>query len=355
MWTIKDRKFGQRLTFFEKWLLYKEIQIRKKSVFDTWKKFKISKSTMYKIINDFKRTRIQNPWILWNTQRPIRSSKTIVNHISSIWESYQYPFTANDVSQSLFKMLRIKLWEKTISQILKESLGLSFKKGKSCPVSLHKKKHELLKCLFVAKMIPFFSTCELLINIDETSFSRHTKIDYSWLKKGYPWKLRNITFINSTSLVTAITSSGKIFAASIDGSGTAFLFEIFLIKLKQFIEEHEQTTLDQWIILMDNASTHRSKTIYKCFKDNHMRVVYIPPYMPELAPIERLFSILKHLTMKRSRGKLINLKLNEADKMINKAIQSIDTWAVQRLWQTFVSEVDNTVDSIFQNAKPHFI
>ena len=76
---------------------------------------------------------------------------------------------------------------------------------------------------------------------------------------------------------------------------------------------------------MDNASMHRSKTIYKCFKDNHMRVVYIPPYIPELAPIERLFSILKHLTMKRSRRKLINLKLNEADKMINKAIQSIDT------------------------------
>ena len=85
------------------------------------------------------------------------------------------------------------------------------------------------------------------------------------------------------------------------------------------------------LIIMDNASTHKSKVIYKIFKDNDMRVVCIPPYMPELAPIERLFSILKHLVLKKSRGKLINLKLNEADKMISKSIRSIDAWTVQRL------------------------
>ena len=72
---------------------------------------------------------------------------------------------------------------------------------------------------------------------------------------------------------------------------------------------------------MDNAATHRSKVIYENFKDNDMRVVYIPPYMPELAPIERLLSILKHLVLKNSRGKLVNLKLNEADKMISKSIR----------------------------------
>ena len=53
--TIKNRKFGERLTFFKKLLLYKEIEIRKRNLFDTWRKFRISKSTMYKILKDFKR------------------------------------------------------------------------------------------------------------------------------------------------------------------------------------------------------------------------------------------------------------------------------------------------------------
>ena len=37
---------------------------------------------------------------------------------------------------------------------------------------------------------------------------------------------------------------------------------------------------------MDNAATHKSKMIYEYFKDNDMIVVYIPPYMPELALIK---------------------------------------------------------------------
>ena len=107
--------------------------------------------------------------------------------------------------------------------------------------------------------------------------------------------------------------------------------------------------------MMDSASGYRSKMIYEYFKNNDMRVVYIPPYMPELTPIERLFSILKHLVLLNSRGKLVNLKLNKADKMISKFIRSIDAWTVQMLWHTFVNELDSTIYSIFQNAKLHFI
>ena len=136
----------------------------------------------------------------------------------------------------------------------------------------------------------------------------------------------------------AMKSKRKVLSASTEESVNASLFKVFLIKLKQFIQEYEEITFDQWVIMMGSAATHRNKVIYKYFKDNDMRVVYIPPYMPELAPIERLFSILKYLVLKNSRGKLVNLKLNEADKMISMSIRSIDAWIVQRLWHTIVSE-----------------
>ena len=152
-----------------------------------------------------------------------------------------------------------------------------------------------------------------------------------------------------------MTSTGKVLSASTEGSVNASLFKVFLIKLKQFIQEYEEIDFDQWIIMMDNAATHRSKVIYEYFKDNDMKVVYIPPYMTELAPIKRLLSILKHLVLRNSKGKLVNLKLNEADKMISKSIRSIDAWTVQMLSHTFVSELDSTIYSIFQNAKLYFI
>ena len=349
-WTFKDRKFGQRLTFFEKWLIYKEIEFKKKAVFDTWKKFRVSKSTIYKTLKEFKRRGTTNLWSSWSTKRSIRTSKTIADHISKQWCNYPYPFTANDVSKNLHKMLRVRLSEKVISQILKESLGLSFKKGKSWPVTWSKNKQQLLKCLFAIKIIPLISKSKLLINIDETSFSRLTKLDYSWLKKGHPWKLMNTVFKNSTSLITAITSTGKVFAASTNGSVNTLIFKDFLDKLKQFIKEYEDSTLDQWIIVMDNAVTHRSKPMHEYFKENDIRVVYIPPYTPELAPIERLFSVLKHSVLKRSIGRLVDLKSQEADKILSKSILTFDASTIRRLWRTFTTELTCAIDYIDQHT-----
>ena len=53
------------------------------------------------------------------------------------------------------------------------------------------------------------SQYEVIINVDELSFSRHTKAIYSWSKKGKPIELNNIGFINSTSMITAISSEER--------------------------------------------------------------------------------------------------------------------------------------------------
>ena len=81
----------------------------------------------------------------------------------------------------------------------------------------------------------------------------------------------------------------KVLAASTNGSVNTSIFKDFLDKLKHFIQEHEETTLDKWIIIMDNAATHRSKKIHEYFKENNMRVAYIPLYMPELPQLKDYF------------------------------------------------------------------
>ena len=55
---------------------------------------------------------------------------------------------------------------------------------------------------------------DALINIDEASFSRLTKATRCWSTKGKEAIIENICFSNSTSLITAITTFGDVFAAS---------------------------------------------------------------------------------------------------------------------------------------------
>ena len=82
------------------------------------------------------------------------------------------------------KELRLDLPSHVVKEILKTNLNLSFKKGKSRPSSMNKDRHALIKSIFAARVAKEIKRFRLLINIDETLFSRFTKSDYSWLEKG---------------------------------------------------------------------------------------------------------------------------------------------------------------------------
>ena len=51
-------------------------------------------------------------------------------------------------------------------------------------MGLQQDRQDLLKCYFTINIIPALSRFDLLINVDESSFSRTTNLIYSWSKKG---------------------------------------------------------------------------------------------------------------------------------------------------------------------------
>ena len=52
------------------------------------------------------------------------------------------------------------------------------------------------------------------------------------------------------------------------------------------------------VILLDNASIHKGEIIYDAFKQKEFNPLYVPPYSPWYNPIEKCFSIVKHLFSK---------------------------------------------------------
>ena len=69
---------------------------------------------------------------------------------------------------------------------------MSYKRGKSRPVGFNKERQELLKCYFSISVIPILYQFEVLIIVDESSFSRSTKTMYSWSIKGEASELAKI-------------------------------------------------------------------------------------------------------------------------------------------------------------------
>ena len=54
-----------------------------------------------------------------------------------------------------------------------------------------------------------------------------------------------------------------------------------------------------------------------------LNVVYLPAYSPEMAPIERYFSMLKRLVIKQSSGLQIDWKSKSSDKILEESKHQI--------------------------------
>ncbi len=52
------------------------------------------------------------------------------------------------------------------------------------------------------------------------------------------------------------------------------------------------------IVILDNLSSHKAKAARKAIRRVGARLLFLPPYSPDLNPIEQVFARLKHLMRK---------------------------------------------------------
>ncbi len=67
--------------------------------------------------------------------------------------------------------------------------------------------------------------------------------------------------------------------------------ESFLTYVRQFLVP---TLRPGDIVVMDNLSSHKAEAVRQAIKHVGARLVFLPPYSPDLNPIEQYFSTLKH-------------------------------------------------------------
>ncbi len=49
------------------------------------------------------------------------------------------------------------------------------------------------------------------------------------------------------------------------------------------------------VVIMDNASFHKGKEMQKILEDSGHTLLYLPPYSPDLNPIEKKWAQAKHI------------------------------------------------------------
>ncbi len=142
-----------------------------------------------------------------------------------------------------------------------------------------------------------------LVFVDECGANISLVPLYAWSRRGEraPAKAprnwgKNVTLLSSMSLC------GMGPSLTVEGPTTRGVFEVYL-------EEVLAPTL--WpgqVVVMDNLSAHKGGRVREIIEGRGCELIYLPPYSPDLNPIEEAFAKLKALLRRsgaRSREALV--------------------------------------------------
>ena len=124
--------------------------------------------------------------------------------------------------------------------------------------------------------------------MDESGFEQCVKRQSGWSirgerihdKKVGNWRKQRI------NLIAAKQGKDLLAPMLIQGNVDASVFNTWLEYLFKTLKEAT-------IIIMDNASFHKTQQTNTLFKKSPHTLLYLPPYSPDLNPIEKLFAHLK--------------------------------------------------------------
>jgi transposase len=119
---------------------------------------------------------------------------------------------------------------------------------------------------------------------DETSFWGDPSPYLVWAKKGSKPTIPYSGQHYRVSVMGAVRPRDGEFAALLVTTGNSLLFQVFLDHLNQQIDPQRRT-----ILILDNASFHKVKHL----KWGRVEPWFLPPYSPELNPIEEVWLMIK--------------------------------------------------------------
>ena len=121
---------------------------------------------------------------------------------------------------------------------------------------------------------------------DESRFGTHSKLGHGWFQKGIRTSVKmKLAFQNFYVYTGVQPESGKSFSLILPKVNTDCM--------NIFLKEFAKTASNEKVFLvMDGAGWHKSKDL------NIPTIIFIPPYSPELNPVERLWKYIKQHTIK---------------------------------------------------------
>jgi transposase len=146
-------------------------------------------------------------------------------------------------------------------------------------------------------MVPTTLDVRRLVFVDECGTHASLAPLYAWAPRGrraYAKVPRNRG--KNTTLLASMSAEGMGPCVAVEGTTTAEVFEAY-------VEQALAPTLKEGqSVVMDNLSAHKGKKVRQLVEARGCQLLFLPPYSPDLNPIEEAFSKVK-ASLRRARAR----------------------------------------------------
>jgi len=126
---------------------------------------------------------------------------------------------------------------------------------------------------------------------DEAFFKRESTITRGWYLKGFKNSVDCPITKEKVGVLGALNPrNGRVHSLIFDGCDS----NTFIYYLESLLDEYKGGK--KIALILDNASSHKSKLVKKFVVSvkGKLELVYLPPYSPDLNPVERVWKDLRY-------------------------------------------------------------
>lgn len=138
-----------------------------------------------------------------------------------------------------------------------------------------------------------------LVYVDESECNKRVRFRrIGWSPLGIPpMQVSQFHRDQGCQILPTYSQDGIVFSRIFRGSTDTTVFEDFIAQLLQHYGRQPEP---KSVLVIDNASFYHSERMTQMYIDIGVKLVYLPPYSPDLNPIEEFFAKLKAF-IKRSQ------------------------------------------------------
>jgi hypothetical protein len=108
------------------------------------------------------------------------------------------------------------------------------------------------------------------------------------------------------NIIAAISSNGGLYYTVNRGKTNSWTFLLYIVKLVEHLDSSDPDWRKNTIIMLDNASYHRSTFTKAKLEALKVPIMYMGPYHFRLAPVELFFSFIKGKDLNPFNSRLVS-------------------------------------------------